>query len=430
MIWTNISTIETRVQDSLEESTSAQSDLDEVESQLDLLDEEREKLRQNLTHLSTIAMDIIQQLTNINGSLVNVTGDSSEASNSGEELSNRVEELRFQANLVLDLSRQLNTSIETTRYLADHLVENTSSLVDHLIATVEAAQYLSDQVGVGLYHVAELTARLVEVKNETRIVFDSVLPSLDYAEELARNIEYHIIPEDQVADIDANATASQQIAQLTLELAQNASETVWVTQALINQLKTNLNSTETAQSTIQETLSLIRHAVDSFRYQLHLVRGRAPEVNETYDQVQALVKDTGGIVYSTTQLAIELQNRSRELNHQANINTNRSLTHQNAAEEISEEFSDLTAETEYKYGESVEILQNATSVLSEAQQLSNTTSQLSLQQLQQLLMEYVNERESIRGLREEAARLRSELQNLTSTFTQAARDLSNCYKTP
>ena len=70
--------------------------------------------------------------------------------------------------------------------------------------------------------MVELTARLSSIKNDTRIVFDSVLPNLDYVEELARSIASSVIPEDQVADIIANATASQHIAQLALELAQNA----------------------------------------------------------------------------------------------------------------------------------------------------------------------------------------------------------------
>ena len=50
------------------------------------------------------------------------------------------------------------------------------------------------------------------------------------------------------------------------------SDTVNVTQELINQLKTDLNSTQITQSMIQETLSLIGGTIDSFRYQLQEVK--------------------------------------------------------------------------------------------------------------------------------------------------------------
>ena len=44
--------------------------------------------------------------------------------------------------------------------------------------------------------------------------------------------------------------------------------------------------------------------------------------------------------------------------------------------------AELEEETDAQYSESVQILENATSILSTAQQLSNNTSQVTLQQLQ------------------------------------------------
>lgn len=74
----------------------------------------------------------------------------------------------------------------------------------------------------GLLRVRELIVQLEATKSATGEIFDRVLPPLDQVEELARSINASILPESQVAGIVANATASHQVAQQALELAQNA----------------------------------------------------------------------------------------------------------------------------------------------------------------------------------------------------------------
>ena len=52
------------------------------------------------------------------------------------------------------------------------------------------------------------------------------------------------------------------------------------------------------------------------------------------------------------------------------------------AQQLVSEAAELEEETDAQYSESVQILQNATIILSTAQQLSNNTRQVTLQQLQ------------------------------------------------
>ena len=91
-----------------------------------------------------------------------------------------------------------------------------------LEAAWQAAQAVSDDVESKLLTVKDLMMQLELIKTATTSIFDRVLPSMDYIRELARNINASIFPEIQVTGIVANATASQQIAQQALELAQSA----------------------------------------------------------------------------------------------------------------------------------------------------------------------------------------------------------------
>ena len=147
----------------------------------------------------------------------------------------------------------------------------------------------------GLLRVKELIVQLEATKTATGEIFDRVLPPLDQVEELARSINASILPESQVAGIVANATASHQVAQQALELAQNArsvffidqmlllkpliissfvlfSETVRVTQSLIDQLNSDLNSTEMTQDRVQEAIYQLSNTINNFRQQLEQVR--------------------------------------------------------------------------------------------------------------------------------------------------------------
>ena len=97
------------------------------------------------------------------------------------------------------------------------------SLLQNLLnATQRAAQAVSDEAESGLLEVEELIMQLEVTKMATGRIFDAVLPSLSYVQELARDLSASILPEDQVAGIATNATASHQIAQQALELARNA----------------------------------------------------------------------------------------------------------------------------------------------------------------------------------------------------------------
>lgn len=96
------------------------------------------------------------------------------------------------------------------------------SVQDVLHATQQAAQNISGYVADHLYQLEQLIARLDTIKRLAETTFNTSLPSLEYAQQLARSINASIIPDEQVGEIAANASASHEAAQQALELAQNA----------------------------------------------------------------------------------------------------------------------------------------------------------------------------------------------------------------
>ena len=128
-VWTNISALETTIQELLGDSNVTESHLETVESQLEQLDQQRGDLRLNLTHLFDLTMELTRQLTRLNGSVANASRDSDGASVSGEELASQLAALRSQTDMVLDLARELNASIQTTREASQHLVENYTTII-------------------------------------------------------------------------------------------------------------------------------------------------------------------------------------------------------------------------------------------------------------------------------------------------------------
>ena len=84
------------------------------------------------------------------------------------------------------------------------------------------ARYISDDVANGFNDVEELISQLNVTKTLAEKIVSISLPPLSYVEELARNINDSIVPDTQVQEILANATASHEAAQQALELARNA----------------------------------------------------------------------------------------------------------------------------------------------------------------------------------------------------------------
>lgn len=84
------------------------------------------------------------------------------------------------------------------------------------------ARYISDDVANGFNDVEELISQLNVTKTLAEKIVSISLPPLSYVEELARNINDSIVPDTQVQEILANATASHEAAQQALELAHNA----------------------------------------------------------------------------------------------------------------------------------------------------------------------------------------------------------------
>ena len=133
-IWSNISALESDIQDLLSDSSLVENSTDAIEYLLNHLDQQRVGLRQNLTQLSEMAMSLTEELWRINGSVVNVSRDTAEASASTEGVKSQLAALRSQVDYVLDLTRQLNNSIETVREASQRLVELTSTIVVSLLS--------------------------------------------------------------------------------------------------------------------------------------------------------------------------------------------------------------------------------------------------------------------------------------------------------
>ena len=126
-IWANISVLEASIQEF--NSTVTQSHLDAVESYLEYLDQQRANLRMNLTHISEVAMDLTEALTRLNSSVANASRDSGGTSTSFEVFRSQLDALRSHTDSVLELAKQLNASIETTREASQYLVENYTTIV-------------------------------------------------------------------------------------------------------------------------------------------------------------------------------------------------------------------------------------------------------------------------------------------------------------
>ena len=86
----------------------------------------------------------------------------------------------------------------------------------------QAAQNISSDVYSGVNEAESLKSRLETTKDLAEQVFNFTLPSLEYVEQLASSINASILSDEQVAEILANATASNLAAQQALVLARNA----------------------------------------------------------------------------------------------------------------------------------------------------------------------------------------------------------------
>ena len=127
--WEEINKLEVMVEELLTNASLAEADIDRVELLVGQFKTERAVLRMNLTNLSVAVYDLLSQLAGLNASKANASRDGSEAYTSVQELVLKLTTLRLQTDSVLNLTRQLNTSIETTRTASQELVKSISNIV-------------------------------------------------------------------------------------------------------------------------------------------------------------------------------------------------------------------------------------------------------------------------------------------------------------
>lgn len=127
--WTYINEVESRIEDLLTNLSSADSDIDRVEELLEDFETDRQALYVNLSMLSDRANYLQSQLVALNFSLVNVSHDSIEAYDNVQRLISELTALRSLTDQLLNLTQQLNYSIESTRAASQQLTQNTNNLV-------------------------------------------------------------------------------------------------------------------------------------------------------------------------------------------------------------------------------------------------------------------------------------------------------------
>ena len=127
--WREIDVEEVRIQALLNNSRLAEADIDEVRELSSQLDLERDYLRTNLSDVSLSATDLLMELANLQIAVGNASQDGNDAYTSVQELLSNLTVLRSQAYNVLNISLQLNASIETTRVASRYLVGNTNTLL-------------------------------------------------------------------------------------------------------------------------------------------------------------------------------------------------------------------------------------------------------------------------------------------------------------
>lgn len=127
--WTYINEVESRIEDLLTNLSSADSDLDRVEELLGDFEIDRQALYMNLSMLSDRANYLQSQLLSLNFSLVNVSNDSREAYDNVQRLISELTVLRSLTDKLLNLTQQLNYSVESTRAASQQLTQNTNNLV-------------------------------------------------------------------------------------------------------------------------------------------------------------------------------------------------------------------------------------------------------------------------------------------------------------
>ena len=129
VVWVNISAEERSIHELLENVSLAEDRISTVESLVAQFEQRREDLRSNLTDLSVEALSLGDRLAALNDTLRSASIDSSDAYSSVDELRSNLTALRSQTDYVLNLTRHLNTSIETTSAASQTLEENTRELL-------------------------------------------------------------------------------------------------------------------------------------------------------------------------------------------------------------------------------------------------------------------------------------------------------------
>ena len=125
----NITAEELMIQELLDTSSLAEDSVNTVESLVAQFELQREDLRNSLTNLSLEAIAVVDRLTSLNTTLMNASRDASDIYDNVDDFKSNLTALRSQTDYVLNVTRQLNNSVDITNVASQTLEENTNNLL-------------------------------------------------------------------------------------------------------------------------------------------------------------------------------------------------------------------------------------------------------------------------------------------------------------
>lgn len=198
--------------------------------------------RTNLTYLDIRANQLIDELSMLSRGVMNMSVQTQSNNNSVSSLKTDIQEKLAQANISLELAKQLNFTV-TTAYSAVReaneriqqllvcfffnfrdISNNTNNLhlqVQAQHGASEANHTLSNIIN-SLQTLSEIWSILTLSKNTSQDALSLSGFSTEHARQLVLAINTTILPETFVTEIIQNASDSQEIATGALRIAQNA----------------------------------------------------------------------------------------------------------------------------------------------------------------------------------------------------------------
>jgi hypothetical protein len=335
----------------------------------------------------------------------------------------------FVLNLLADVS-DLEILVQNVTKSANQALLTAQQLLPQSQALVDTLQSEMSRVTNLTAIVSNASSLAMDARSKANTVLQLPIPDTDGARVLAQRINQSAVDEATVSAIFSRAESSRNLSESVLSFAQNASTHAERASNMVDFIDVTLSNVTDLHESINASLSAAEVGTSKLQDRIEEVTEAVKSIDDTYSEVVRARDNATELAQTANRLRNDSLMRSSELADNVTRLCGQVQQHQQAILSSSQSVQNVSAEVSRRREEAGQQQTQAQQEFARAADLNTVAKEVSLARLQELLNEYISERNRESMLLQRMAELNREMDTLEANIQAASSNLESCYRTP